>query len=61
MNAFVLIVWLMTSSGPVEVRREYEGQGRVCEALARDVRLGTRPVPRGTVLISARCTTEYEA
>lgn len=61
MNAFVLIVWLMTANG-IEVHRvEFGGAGRTCEAVARDIRLGTRSIPPGTVLILARCVREHEA
>lgn len=61
MNAFILIMMLMTSDGPVERRVDFGGAGRQCESVARAVRLGQIEPPPGVTVISARCVREYDA
>lgn len=59
MNAFVLIVLLLTSDGPKVLRVEYEGRGRSCQLAATQLSLQTPRMAGGRVLY-AECVREFE-
>lgn len=61
MNAFVLILLLMTNDGPVQRRVDFADAGRQCERVAEAIRLRQIEPPPGIIVLSAECVHEYEA
>lgn len=65
MNAWVLIVWVLTASGLVEVRQPVQGglqTQMVCEATAEHLRRAPRDaLGENTVIIGAQCVREWSA
>jgi len=60
MDAFILVVLLLTASGPEEVRIDFAGRGWACEQAATQLRLGNLATQDGSLILTARCVREYD-